>query len=159
MKHIANLLKILLLILFIFTACDKDENDDTENPVIIWQASNSAPQECDTLYRGASVHLEVKFMDNEQLSSYSVGMAPNFSNQSPTPCTPTPSGTTGTAFSLVQEWALNSVQEIEIQQDNMVVPETATTGGYLLEVTVYDMAGNSSSLKKHVKILEFAATR
>lgn len=65
---------ILFSALFIFTACEKEK--DNEKPVI----ELSGPEEGATLFIGHDVHFQVTLSDNEGLKSYKVNIHENMSN-------------------------------------------------------------------------------
>jgi hypothetical protein len=66
----------------LFSSCQKDEEIDTEKPVIDLDIQDAFPENCDTIYFGESFELKVLFTDNVELGSYSIGIHNNFDHHS-----------------------------------------------------------------------------
>lgn len=71
-----------LLIMLAITACDKDEDIDTEKPQIDNSFADAFPLNCDTLYFGETFDLRLLFTDNEELGSYNISIHNNFDHHS-----------------------------------------------------------------------------
>jgi hypothetical protein len=81
MKSFKLLAGFIILSLF-FVSCEKDEEIDTEKPVIDLTIPDAFPVNCDTLYFGESMVLKVVFSDNVELGSYSIDIHNNFDHHS-----------------------------------------------------------------------------
>ena len=80
-----KILKLTVLLLFLLigvVSCDKEKNIDTEKPEINNDFTDSFPVNCDTLYFGEAFVLKVKFTDNVELGSFSIGIHNNFDHHS-----------------------------------------------------------------------------
>lgn len=65
-----------------FNACNKDNEIDTEKPIIDLSIRDAFPLNCDTLYFGESFKFKVLFTDNVELGSYSLDIHHNFDHHS-----------------------------------------------------------------------------
>lgn len=74
----SKLLFILPLILLLATACSKDEEKDTEKPVIDMSSPEAFPQPCDTVFIGEVFVFNAIFTDNAELGSYNIELHHNF---------------------------------------------------------------------------------
>jgi hypothetical protein len=63
-------------------SCDKEKDIDTEKPSITNDFTGHFPENCDTLYFGEAFFLKVKFIDNAELGSFSIGVHHNFDHHS-----------------------------------------------------------------------------
>jgi hypothetical protein len=74
----SKLLFILPLILLLATACGKDEEKDTEKPVIDMSSPEAFPQPCDTVFIGEAFLFKAIFTDNAEFGSYNLELHHNF---------------------------------------------------------------------------------
>jgi hypothetical protein len=68
--------------MILFISCEKDEDIDTEKPVIDLTVQDAFPINCDTIYFGESFELKLLFTDNAELGSYSIDIHNNFDHHS-----------------------------------------------------------------------------
>ncbi len=79
---LARILFIFTVLPLVFVSCKKDEDVDTEKPVIDLTIQDAFPVNCDTLHFGESFNLKVLFSDNTELGSYSIEIHHNFDHHS-----------------------------------------------------------------------------
>jgi len=73
---------IPVFLLLLFSSCDKDEEADTEKPVIDLNMEDAYPVNCDTIYFGEPFKLKAVFTDNAELGSFSMDIHNNFDHHS-----------------------------------------------------------------------------
>lgn len=76
---------VLVSVLLFLGSCEKDEEIDTEKPVIDLSIQDAFPVNCDTLYFGETFEFKVLFADNAELgstSAYSIDIHNNFDHHS-----------------------------------------------------------------------------
>lgn len=77
--------KFIILLILVFAvsfSCKKDDEVDTEKPVINIGFQGAFPVNCDTLHFGETFVLKMKFSDNTELGSYSIEIHNNFDHHS-----------------------------------------------------------------------------
>jgi hypothetical protein len=82
---ILKLLSIIIVLSFFLGSCEKEEEIDTEKPVIDLSIQNAFPVNCDTLYFGESFDFKALFSDNVELGSikaFSIDIHNNFDHHS-----------------------------------------------------------------------------
>jgi hypothetical protein len=68
----------VFFVFVIFIVSCKKETTDNEAPLIVYEAQGVFPKNCDTLYRGDTFVLRMKFTDNVELHSFSAEITHNF---------------------------------------------------------------------------------
>lgn len=75
---------VLFVFFIAFYSCMKDEETDTEKPVIDLNLQDAFPVNCDTLYFGQSHTIRILLTDNKELGSFSIDIHNNFDHHSHT---------------------------------------------------------------------------
>jgi hypothetical protein len=81
MIKLTNVILFFILLIFIIS-CEKDDDIDTEKPIIDLTIQDAFPVNCDTLYFGVTFELKTLFSDNAELGSYSIEIHNNFDHHS-----------------------------------------------------------------------------
>lgn len=81
MRKIRNIVSFFGII-FLLISCEKDNNIDTEKPIINTNFMDAFPQNCDTIYFGETFDVRALFTDNVELGSYSISIHNNFDHHS-----------------------------------------------------------------------------
>jgi hypothetical protein len=79
---LARIIFILSAISLILVSCKKENDIDTEKPVINIDFTGAFPVNCDTIYLGEEFQLKVRFSDNVELGSYGIDIHNNFDHHS-----------------------------------------------------------------------------
>ncbi|MCQ2227882.1 MAG: DUF4625 domain-containing protein [Bacteroidales bacterium] len=143
MKKFGILSILSIAFAFTFTACDKDDDVDTVNPVI----ELDEPEDGDELLIGAGVHFECDFSDNVMLGSYMIEIHNNFdghshkANKSEEALEP---------FFFKKSYDLTGLRNAHEHHHDIVIPENATPGNYHLVVYCTDAAGNQSLVAREI---------
>lgn len=157
-----NVIIFLLVSIFSFVACEKDDSVDTEKPVIDLSIDDAFPKNCDTLYLGESFTLKLKLSDNNELGSFSIDIHHNFDHHSHS--TEITECDLGEKKQAVNPFALNQKISIPEGQINYILEEIITipggnksvpydTGDYHLYLSLTDIEGWSTQKGLSIKIL------
>jgi len=73
---------LLILVFAVSASCKKDDDIDTEKPVINIGFQGAFPVNCDTLYFGEAFTLKLILSDNAELGAYSIDIHNNFDHHS-----------------------------------------------------------------------------
>jgi len=152
----------LLLLLLSITSCEKDDDIDTEKPVIDNSFQGAFPINCDTLYFGESFQLKVLFTDNVELGSYSINVHNNFDHHSHSTevmdCNLSPIKEPVNPFTYIDDYAIP--EGLKSYETNLTfsVPSGNSDGNYddgdyHIMISLTDKEGWSSQLGLSIKML------
>jgi hypothetical protein len=144
------------------TACN-DENDiDTEKPEIDNSFTGSFPANCDTLYFGETFELKLKFSDNFELGSYNISIHDNFDHHSHsteiTECWLDPKKEPVNPFTFIQDFSIPDGTK-EFETDEIVeIPDGNESGlydegDYHFFISLTDKEGWSDQKGLSIKII------
>jgi hypothetical protein len=164
MKNIQKyILGVFIILLFI--SCSSDKDIDTQKPSIDAEFSNAFPGNYkDTLFFGESFNLRIRFVDNEELGSYSIDLHHNFDhhNHSTEFHVPNnyldPKKTPVNDFKTIQEFEIPSGQSEFITNQKISLPISNAKGkfdegDYHFSVSLTDKNGWSTLYGIGIKIL------
>jgi hypothetical protein len=144
-------------LLFLFSKCAKEDDIDTEYPVIDLSSPGSYPQNCDTVYRGNTFTAKAFFTDNEELGAYSIDIHENFDHHTHSAdieaCVLDPIKDPVDPFQFIESFDIPAgLQEYSMEQD-IYVPQDADTGDYHFMIRLTDRAGWQSLYGLSIKVL------
>ena len=154
-------LVMLLIVLLGFTAC-KEEEPDTEKPVISLGFTGASPQNCDTLYLGDTLKLRMLFTDNAELGSFSFDIHPNFDHHAHstevTSCTMDPDKTPVNPLVMIRSFSIPAGQTSYTTDISVVLPGENSnglydTGDYHFFLSLTDKEGWSAQKGLSIKVL------
>lgn len=139
--YILSLLSIVLS--FVFTSCDKDdEKADTTRPVI----ELDEPEDGDELLIGTGIHFECDFSDDVMLGSYMIEIHSNFDGHSHK----VSSRAGEEPFFIKKSYDLSGLRNTHVHHHDVAIPENATPGNYHLVVYCTDAAGNQTLVAREI---------
>lgn len=154
---------IMVLILAVISSCNKNEDIDTEKPVIENDFTGAFPQNCDTLYFGEEFTVRLLFIDNKELGSYSISMHNNFDHHSHTTevanCDLDSVKTPINPYTFIQDYSIPE-GTVEFKTEVVLnIPGFDTNGeidegDYHFFVSLTDREGWSTSLGLSVKLFK-----
>lgn len=164
MKNLKILFAITFLSVLLMT-CTKDEDIDTEKPIIDLSIDGAFPMNCDTIYFGETFNFKALFTDNEELgtiNSYSIDIHHNFDHHSHstevTECNLDPEKTPVNPFLFIEsfdipqglsEYETNMPIEMPTGNENGLFDE----GDYHFFISLSDKEGWSTQMGLSIKML------
>lgn len=153
---------LLLLLLIGVISCEKGKDIDTEKPEIDNDFIASFPVNCDTLYFGEAFILKVRFTDNVELGSFSIGIHNNFDHHSHstevTECSLDPNKDPVNPFLFIEDYDIpTGLKQYETNLD-ITVPSSNENGvfdegDYHFFISLTDKEGWSAQKGLCIKIL------
>ena len=145
-----SIIMALMAIAALGCSCKKDEDKDTDKPVI----TLNEPADGDTLFVGHEMHLEMDLSDNVMLRSYKVDIHNNFDGHSHTKSTETDG-----AWTYTKSWDVSGLKNTHIHHHEIEVPDSVdgvpiAKGKYHFMVYCTDEAGNETYVAKSVVVAE-----
>lgn len=157
--------KWILIPVFLFlliSSCDKDEEADTEKPVIDLSMEDAYPVNCDTIYFGEPFKLKAIFSDNVELGSFSMDIHNNFDHHSHstevTECDMDPVKEPVNPFTFIEDYKIPDGLE-EYETDLTVSIPSGNDSGlydegdYHFFISLTDIEGWSSQKGLSIKML------
>lgn len=127
-----------------FSACSDDDNEkDTQAPVV----ENLEVGHNDTLHIGEAMHLEFSVTDNDKLSHYRVVMHKEDDHLKS--ATTNDFGQIDSTFTEIM-----GLRNYNVHKDLTGVTSTLSEGYYHFDLSVTDMAGNTTQLERDVYATE-----
>lgn len=110
MKKMLKLSFALILLILLFSSCQKKDEIDKEKPQIDVSFDDAFPKNCDTLYFGESHIITLQFSDNVELGSFNISIHNNFDHHSHTTetamCVQDPVKTPVNPYSYIQDFSI-----------------------------------------------------
>lgn len=157
LKYITTLALIVL-----FFACDKQQEIDTEKPVISITNVDVFPSYCDTLYFGESFNLKAFFSDNKELGAYSIDVHNNFDHHSHghkmEECQLGPQKQAVNPFFMLKDYSIPmSLKEYDVNE-SIAIPSgndlgLFEEGDYHFQIFLTDKEGWSTPLGLSIKMI------
>jgi hypothetical protein len=153
--------RLLLLIagslLLLFSTCAKEEDKDTEYPVIDISGPDAYPQNCDTLQRGETFTVKAVFTDNEELGAFSIDLHENFDHHTHSAdideCNLDPIKDPVNPFQYIQSFTIpDGLREYSMSVD-IFIPADVDPGDYHFMIRLTDKAGWQSLQGLSIKVL------
>jgi hypothetical protein len=136
-------LLIPLLTAMAFVACNKEEENDIEKPVV----SGLEVGHGDTLHIGEGVHLEFEAVDNEALGYYRIVVHAEGEHKST--C-----GHDHWEYDSTFTENFSGLKNSTVHHHNIMVRDSVEEGHYHFHLTVADEAGNTTNIEKEVLLVE-----
>ncbi len=136
---------ILVISVFTFFSCDK-EDSDTIKPVI----DLHEPAEGQALLIGSEkgVHFEMDLSDDVMLKSYKIDIHNNLDHHSHGGTRAEGEG--GVPFVFNRSYDVSGKKNVHVHHHDIVIPEDATPGDYHLMVYCTDAAGNETYITRNI---------
>ncbi len=149
---------VLLLAGALLISCSKDDEKDTEKPVIDMIAGDAFPKPCDTLYIGKSFLFSAVFTDNVALGAYNLELHHNFDHHTHgshnETCPLDPIKEPDSPFYLNQSYEIPDAPQSYTALREIYIPPDVDAGDYHFMVRVTDKEGWQSWRSVSVKIAE-----
>jgi len=136
----------MLLLVVGFTSCQSKEDEiDTQPPVIDMAFADAFPQQCEVLQRGETYSIVALFTDNFQLGSYSLDIHHNFDHHTHSTdvieCERQPSKIPVNPWLIIEGHEIPSGQRHYQVSLPLSVPTDVDTGDYHLMIKLTDKEG------------------
>jgi hypothetical protein len=154
-----KILSILIAggLLLLFTHCSKEDDKDTEYPVIDMSSPGSFPQNCDTVFRGQSFTVKAVFKDNQELGAYNIDMHENFDHHTHSAdiqeCDLDEIKDPVNPFLFIQSYDIPAGSTEYSMSQDIFIPENVDQGDYHFMIRLTDKAGWQSLYGLSIKIL------
>jgi hypothetical protein len=156
MKKIISVSCIMLAFLFILSACSKDDEKDTEKPIIEMSAQDAFPKPCDTLHIGENFIFRATFTDNVALGAYNLEIHHNFDQHTHGShneiCPLDPPKEPVNPFYLNESFDIPANSQRYTASKQVYIPPDADPGDYHFMIRVTDSEGWQSWSSVSVKL-------
>jgi hypothetical protein len=154
----------VFFVFVIFIVSCKKETTDNEAPLIVYEAQGVFPKNCDTLYRGDTFVLRMKFTDNVELHSFSAEITHNFDGHTHSGIAPLCETHEEILpvypFFYMNTFLIPSEKKEFVSETIIWIPfedccgTAYDTGDYHLKIKVFDKQNNNSEVILNVKIAD-----
>jgi hypothetical protein len=142
MKNIKLNIYVLFSILFIVSACSKDEDENTDEVKPTISGLEIGTSNNHTLYQGGEVHLEFEAADDTELGYYEIHIHKETKSVQ-------------TEWEFEKQWHFETgLKNALVHHHEIITPEDADTGAYHFHITLVDKAGNSTSMEEDIQVAE-----
>lgn len=144
-------------VLLFFSMCNKENDVDTEYPVVNMSGDDAGPQNCDTVYRGQSFTTKALFTDNEELGAYSIDLHENFDHHTHSAeienCNLDDIKDPVNPFQYIQSFEIpDGSMQYNMSQD-IFIPQDVDPGDYHFMIRLTDKAGWQTLQGLSLKVL------
>jgi hypothetical protein len=143
--------------LMLFSMCAKEDDKDTEYPVIDVSSPGAAPQNCDTVYRGQTFATKAFFSDNEELGAYSIDIHENFDHHTHSAdieeCDLDPIKDPVNPFKYIDSFDIPAGSKEYSMSQDIFIPADVDPGDYHFMIRLTDRAGWQSLYGLSIKVL------
>ncbi|MFP4469836.1 MAG: DUF4625 domain-containing protein [Bacteroidales bacterium] len=150
-------LLLLVPLLMIGYACDKQDETDTQKPVIDMDFAEAFPRACDTVVAGEQFVFRARFSDNRELGSFNLELHQNFDHHSHgshvETCPMDPVKEPVNPFYLNESYNIPEGQQTYEAQITMDIPEGVDEGDYHFMVKLTDREGWQSWKSVSLKLI------
>lgn len=149
-------ISIFLFAGLLLSACSKDEEKDTEKPVIDMSSPEAFPQPCDTIYIGEGFMFKATFSDNVALGAFNIELHQNFDHHTHgshvETCIFDPIKAPVNPFYYNESFTIPADNIIFDAEKEIIVPQGMDTGDYHFVVKLTDKEGWQSWQSVSVKL-------
>jgi hypothetical protein len=155
-------IKILFIVLsvpvlLLFNFCNKENDVDTEYPVIDMSSPDSYPQNCDTINRGKTFTAKATFSDNVELGAYSIDIHENFDHHTHSAdidqCDLDQIKDPVNPFKYIQSFEIPAGSKEYSMSVDIFIPQDVDPGDYHFMIRLTDKAGWQSLYGLSIKVL------
>ena len=143
--------------LLLFGMCAKEDNKDTEYPVIDLSSHGAYPHNCDSISRGETFTTIAFFSDNEELGAYSIDIHQNFDHHTHSAdideCNLGAVKEPVNPFQYIQSFEIPLGSKEYTMSQDIYVPQDADPGDYHYMIRLTDKAGWQTVYGIAIKIL------
>ena len=152
-----TVLLLLVPLLMIGYACDKQDDTDTQKPVIDMDFAEACPRPCDTLIAGEQFVFRARFSDNRKLGSFNLELHQNFDHHTHgshvETCQVSPVKEPVNPFYFNQSYNIPQGMDQYEAQIAIDIPQGMDTGDYHFVVKLTDSEGWQSWQSVSLKMI------